>query len=330
MSNKLVSIVMLAYNHEKFIAQAIEGVLMQQTNFDFELVIGEDFSPDKTRQICLDYEAKYPEKVRVLKREKNLGGGGQPNFIDCYKNTKDSKFIALCEGDDYWTSPHKLQKQVDFLEKNADFVICFHNTEIVQPPDPRWGNRGNYQLNDDLEKDIFMLDDLIGEDEIWFMATASVMYRRSAIGDLPGWFVNTKSGDIPLHILAARNGKIKYINEMMAAYRKHAGGQSLTDHKDDEAFLRNRIFMYQMIDRETDYKFHGRLEKNIARYYKMLLDSKQFEGNSWKQFTYAIKYLKMAKPSAKITKEVFRDYILPKFLLNFSRNIKRVLGIIPS
>lgn len=321
MSNKKVSVIMLAYNHEKFIAQAIEGVLMQQTNFEYELVIGEDFSPDKTRQICLDYEAKFPDKVRVLKREKNLGGGGQPNFIDCYKNTSSSTYVALCEGDDYWTSPHKLQKQVDFLEKSTDFAMCFHNTEVVFFEE----NQPSYRLNEDLTKDIFTLDDLIGEDEIWFMATASIMYRRAAIGNLPDWFVKTKSGDIPLHILAARNGKIKYINELMAAYRKHAGGQSLTDHKDDEPFLRNRIFMYEQIDRETNFRFHNLLQKNIARYYKMLLESKQFQGKYWKQMPCALKYLKLAKPSKQITKEIVRDYITPKSLLTFSRKIKIIL-----
>lgn len=306
---------MLAYKHEKFIAQAIEGVLMQQTNFEYELVIGEDFSPDKTRQICLDYEARFPDKVRVLKREKNLGGGGQPNFIDCYNNTIGSKFVALCEGDDYWTSPHKLQKQVDFLEKNLDFAICFHNTEVVFFDQ----NETSYLLNDNLQKDVFTLDDLIGEDEIWFMATASVLYRRTAIGVLPEWFIKTKSGDIPLHILAARNGKIKYLSEPMAAYRKHAGGQSLTDHKDDEVFLRNRIFMYNHLDKETKGVFHNRLKKNIARYYRMLLDSKQFNGKYWKQMPCALKYLSMASPAKQTQKDIIRDYIMPSFLLEIKR-----------
>jgi glycosyltransferase involved in cell wall biosynthesis len=316
MNNKKVSVIMLAYKHEQFIAQAIEGILMQQTNFEYELVIGEDFSPDKTRQICLDYEARFPDKVRVLKREKNLGGGGQPNFIDCYNNTLGSEFIALCEGDDYWTSPHKLQKQVDFLEKNQDFAICFHNTEVVFFEQ----NETSYLLNDNLQKDIFTLDDLIGEDEIWFMATASVMYSRTAIGILPEWFIKTKSGDIPLHILAARNGKIKYLNEPMAAYRKHAGGQSLTDHKDDEAFLRNRIFMYDHLDKETNGVFHNRLKKNIARYYRMLLDSKQFQGKYWKQMPCALKYLNMASPSKQVTKDIIRDYVVPSFLLKIKRS----------
>jgi len=307
---------MLAYKHEQFIAQAIEQVLMQQTNFEYELVIGEDLSPDKTRQICLDYEARFPDKVRVLKREKNLGGGGQPNFIDCYNKTLGSEFIALCEGDDYWTSPYKLQKQVDFLEKNLDFAICFHNTEVVFFEK----NESSYLLNDNLQKDVFTLDDLIGEDEIWFMATASVMYRRTAIGVLPEWFIKTKSGDIPLHILAAKNGKIKYLKEPMAAYRKHAGGQSLTDHKDDEFFLRNRIFMYNHLDKETKGVFHNKLKKNIARYYLMLLDSKQFNAKYWKQMPCAFKYLSMASPSKQITKDIIRDYIVPPFLLKIKRS----------
>lgn len=302
---------MLAYNHEKFIAQAIDGVLMQQTNFDYELIIGEDSSPDNTLQICLEYEAKFPDKIRVLKREKNLGGGGQPNFIDCYKHTKDSKYFAFCEGDDYWTSPHKLQKQVDFLENNPDFASCFHNTEVVFFE----GNQESYFLNENIERDVFSLDDLVGEDEIWFMATASVMHRRDAIGDLPEWFVKTKSGDIPLHILAARNGKIKYLPEPMAAYRKHPGGISLTDHKDNEVFLNNRIFMYSMLDKETGYKYHEKVNKNIARYYRMMLNSKEAKASNWHRLNIVYTIFKLKKVTFREFREILRDHLLPRFLV---------------
>lgn len=111
----MVSVFMMAYNHEKFISEAIEGVLMQKTNFDFEIVIGEDFSKDNTRQIILDYQQKYPGKFKLLLHKKNIGA--VENQMAVFKACT-GKYIALCEGDDYWTDPLKLQKQVDFLEAN--------------------------------------------------------------------------------------------------------------------------------------------------------------------------------------------------------------------
>ena len=120
----MVSVEMITYNHEKFIAQAIEGVLMQQTNFPFELIIGEDCSTDNTRQICIEYQAKYPEIIKLILQEKNIGADNNSLSI---MNISKGKYVAYCEGDDYWIDPFKLQKQVDFLENNPDYSICGGN-----------------------------------------------------------------------------------------------------------------------------------------------------------------------------------------------------------
>ena len=123
-----VSVLTITYNHEKYIAQAIESVLIQEVNFDYELVIGEDCSTDKTREIVIDYQRKYPHKIRLLLNEKNLGM--HRNFAQTYHACR-GQYIAVLEGDDFWTSPHKLQKQVDFLDNNPDFAICFHNMQVI-------------------------------------------------------------------------------------------------------------------------------------------------------------------------------------------------------
>ncbi|MDF1549683.1 MAG: glycosyltransferase, partial [Bacteroidales bacterium] len=123
-----LSVCMITYNHEKYIGQAIEGVLMQKTNFDIELLIGEDFSNDNTRNICMGYKNKYPDKIKLLLREKNIGM--MRNFIQTL-NTCKGKYIALCDGDDYWTDPLKLQKQVDFLEANPEYALCYHRVNIL-------------------------------------------------------------------------------------------------------------------------------------------------------------------------------------------------------
>ena len=324
MNSSFLSVVMITYKHEKFIAQAIEGVLKQETNFGVQLIIGDDFSPDETQKICLEYEAKYPDKITVLKRDKNIGV--QPNFVDCFNHSAGSKYVAVCEGDDYWTDPKKLQKQVDFLEKNEDFALSFHNTKVTFFS----GEETPYLLNEGIEKDVFGLDDIIGEDEIWFMATTSTVYRRSAIGTFPAWFNKSKSGDIPMHILATRTGKIKYLPDVMAVYRKHEGGHSRTDGTDDEFFLRNRIFMYEMLNKETGFKFNERFKKNISRYYRMLLDSKQYQNRYFGRLPVAFKYLWLASPPKNIVVETIKTYIIPAWILNFSRIIKQKIGLIPA
>lgn len=122
----VVSVQMVTYNHEPYIRQAIEGVLMQETDFDYELVIGEDCSTDRTREICFEYQKKYPERIRVLWSEKNvyaIGGNGSRTTIRCR-----GEYLAFCEGDDYWTDPKKLQKQVDLMRK-TDSVMCVAFTD---------------------------------------------------------------------------------------------------------------------------------------------------------------------------------------------------------
>lgn len=123
--NPVVSVHMITYNHESYIRQAIEGVMMQKTDFEFELVIGEDCSQDKTRKICFEYQKKYPDKIRILWWHENVskyGGNGRRNRSRCR-----GEFIALCEGDDYWTDPLKLQKQVDVMRQHPNVGLCYTN-----------------------------------------------------------------------------------------------------------------------------------------------------------------------------------------------------------
>ena len=124
----LVSVRMSTYNHEKFIAQAIEGVLMQKTNFLFELIIGEDCSTDRTREIVVDYANRYPEIIKPILHEKNVGS--KLNGRAC-KAACRGKYIAICEGDDYWIDPLKLQKQVDFMESHPECSFCFTRCQRV-------------------------------------------------------------------------------------------------------------------------------------------------------------------------------------------------------
>lgn len=317
----LVSVHLLTYNHAKFIAQSIESVVNQQTSFPFEIVIGDDHSTDGTSQIVDQYAAQYPDLIKVVRGKTN--GGPQPNSIRILENSQ-GKYMAALEGDDYWIDPLKLQKQVDFMEQNPDFAICFTNTRVEFFEN----NEEPYLLNSNIEKDVFELKDLIAETEVWFMGTATLFYTMSSIFPVQPWFHKTKSGDIPMIMLAARHGKIKYLPDVTAAYRRHAAGASNTDHKDDAKFLENRIMMYTNLDKDTGYKFHDKFKRNLGGWYYLLLNSKQYRGLYFKKLGIATKYVSLMYPKIPHLKLVLRDHIIPTWVMEVTRKIRRTLGMI--
>lgn len=317
----LVSIHLLTYNHAKFIAQSIESVVNQQTSFPFEIVIGDDHSTDGTSQIVDQYAAQYPDLIKVVRGKTN--GGPQPNSIRILENSQ-GKYMAALEGDDYWIDPLKLQKQADFMEQNPDFAICFTNTRVEFFEN----NEEPYLLNSNIEKDVFELKDLIAETEVWFMGTATLFYTMSSIFPVQPWFHKTKSGDIPMIMLAARHGKIKYLPDVTAAYRRHAAGASNTDHKDDAKFLENRIMMYTNLDKDTGYKFHDKFKRNLGGWYYLLLNSKQYRGLYFKKLGIATKYVSLMYPKIPHMKLVLRDHIIPTWVMEVTRKIRRTLGMI--
>ena len=208
-----VSISMVTYNHEKFIAQAIDSILMQEVDFEYEIVIGEDCSTDNTRQIVLDYQKRYPDKIRLLLPEVNLGA--HTNAINTYKACK-GQYIALLEGDDYWLSSDKLRKQVEFLDRNSEFTICFTNSLIFREDNPQ---QSTLFLSNQAE--VSTIENLLVCN---FISTPSVMYRNGIVRDFPAWYTEQGMGDWTLYILLAEHGKVGYIDEVMSAYRIHLGG----------------------------------------------------------------------------------------------------------
>ena len=320
-NHPLVSVHLLTYNHAKFIRQSIESVVNQKTNFPFEIIIGDDCSTDGTSLIVDEYSLKYPELIKVVRGKTNEGP--QPNSIRILENCK-GKYMAALEGDDYWIDELKLQKQVDFMEANPDFAMCFTNTRVEFFE----GKEEPYILNQDLEKDVFELKDLIAETEVWFMGTATLFYKLNVIFPVEPWFHKTKSGDIPMIMLAARHGKIKFLDCVTAAYRRHAAGASNTDHKDDAVFLENRIMMYSNLDKDTAYKFHDKFKRNLGGWYYLLLNSKQYQGLYFKKLGLALKYISLMYPNITHLKLVIRDHIIPEWTMKVSRKIRRALGLI--
>lgn len=204
---------MLAYNQEQYIAQAIEGVLAQQTSFRLELVIGEDHSADATRELCKSYAAKSPDKIKLLLNENNLGLG--KNYIKTYGECT-GKYIAICDGDDYWTDPLKLQKQVDFLESHPEFKIVFTN------------NRNIYPSGIDDVRDLSGLpgegcfEDLVFQN---YIASVTAMFRNRPLPEsMKSWMRELPYGDWPTYLwILKEGGKIGVIDEVTAVYRKDFG-----------------------------------------------------------------------------------------------------------
>lgn len=213
MSDICVSIFMLTYNQEDYIAQAIEGVLLQETSFNYELVIGEDFSTDRTRAICEEYAAVNPEKIKLLPSNKNFGL--IQNFIRTY-NECNGKYIAICDGDDYWTDSLKLQRQVDFLDGNLDYSIVFTSFKFLF-------TNGRFVIKDyGVQKETTGFEDLIFQN---YICSATVLFRNKlALDDFPDWLDQCPYGDWPLYLWATRKGeKIKYLSDVTAVYRREIG-----------------------------------------------------------------------------------------------------------
>jgi glycosyltransferase involved in cell wall biosynthesis len=208
-----VSICMITYNHERFIAQAIESVMMQVADFDYELVIGEDKSTDTTREICLAYQAQHPDKIRVLTPETNQGM--MHNFVQTY-TACNGEYVALLDGDDYWTSPEKLQIQVNFLDTNPGYSMCFTRAACF---DNDTGEILYYLPDRPIKNSKLEVADFLGGN---FIPTCTVMFRRRLISEIPLWFANLSMGDWPLHILNTLHGPAGYLSEITGYYRLHA------------------------------------------------------------------------------------------------------------
>lgn len=266
-----VSVCCISYNHENYLAEAIESVLMQQTEFDVELVIGEDCSTDNTRQIALDYQNRYPDRIRVLLAPHNLG------VMKNLMATMDActgTYIAFLEGDDYWTDPHKLQRQVEALQAHPECTLCAHDAQVSSDD----GTTNNYIFSNQFPHVLPSKEGIITQDKLvahhWFIPSASMLFVKAALTlPLPAWFAGVHSGDYTLQLLATRTGGIYYLPCIMSVYRRHA--TSLT-HSTRRSLTQNqkRIFENQ--------QHRAMMPKHYARFFEAYLEHLYFEKSELK------------------------------------------------
>jgi glycosyltransferase involved in cell wall biosynthesis len=213
----VVSIFCITYNHENFIRDAIEGFLMQETTFPVEIFIHDDASTDGAAEIVKECAEKHPGLFWTILQTENQWSKGNQKVLFQYLVKQRGEFIALCEGDDFWGDPKKLEIQVDFLEKNPDFSCCFHRTRLVDENSATI--QEDYFIPDGSEFDI--RDCLVKLKKKY--ATCSMVFRREALAHPKPWFLKSPT-DMFLELQLALNGKIGFIDRNMGAYRKHGGG----------------------------------------------------------------------------------------------------------
>lgn len=258
-----VSVNCITYNQEMYIEEAIESFLMQKTNFNYEILIHDDASTDRTPEIIKNYERKYPDIIKLIIQKENQYSKGQ-KMLHLNASRAKGKYIAICEGDDYWLDPYKLQKQYDYMEGNSDCSMCFHAAEVVNIAKERINLMTAY--NRDC---VSSTADIIGGGG-GFMATNSIMYRNGVIDNVPKFYVDSPIEDYPLQILTSTKNYAYYSNDIMSAYRIGVEGSwanMLASDKDNKkksiAVKKNINRMLKQFNMFSNEKYCDAVNKKI-------------------------------------------------------------------
>ena len=253
-----VSVWMSAYNHGKYISRCLDSVLMQKTNFAFEVVIGEDCSQDNTRDIIIEYANKYPEIIKPFLPEKNIGM--MQMDVATFPLCK-GQYLALLNGDDEWTDENKLQIQTDLLDSDKAISMCYHQSKVIDEiTGQEWDTEFTGEGNELSVEKLFL-----GFNPIM---TASVMCRN--IGALPEWYEELPYGDMPLYLILSEMGKISYIDKVMCRYRIHAAGNWQGDSL--KSNLLKDLKYYNFINKKFGFRYNSFISKILAlRYFSLVL-----------------------------------------------------------
>lgn len=256
-SDILVSISCTTYNHEPYIRECLDGFLMQKCDFGFEVLIHDDASTDGTIDIIKEYQEKYPEIIKPYIQKENQWSKGVRGMNAKYNFSRArGKYIAMCEGDDYWTDPLKLQKQVEFLEANPDFNISFHRAVRITPEGSRLDEFPAFNLNSKLSTEDLALNN--------FIPNLSVIFRKTEIDTK--LLQNMPLGDYALHMANSRLGFIHYHKEVMAAYRINVGVFS-----GKEKYIQRQRTVQTLDGIIERFGFEGKILENLISHRNNLL-----------------------------------------------------------
>ena len=295
----LVSVCMVVYNQEQYVREALDSVLMQKVNFPIEVIISDDCSKDATPQILQEYAVAYPDVIKPILGKQNVG---YPNNQRRSLEAAQGKYIALCDSDDYWTDPYKLQKQVDYLESHPECAICFHNVMHIYD-----GTTAHRSLLVPLDfPSELTIEDVISRR--WFLATNSEVFRREYIS-FPDWYDSVLHIDYVLNLLISQYGALHYMPDVMSVYR-HTAISVNAQHRDglwgymlfhSQTMKTILEHMYDTLDKQ----FHPLLDKRIEFYDE---DIKRYEREQYYEKN-AVARLLRPKTYKRAIKKWLRKYL---------------------
>lgn len=317
-----VSVCVLTYNHGKYIRDALEGILMQEVNFEYEILVCDDASIDNTQMILREYKEKYPDKVNLfLEKENQYSKGNKRAFYQNVVILARGKYIAYCEGDDYWTDKTKLQRQFDFMEKNSEYVFCCHAAKVVNVYKEYLGRHlgivgDHHEIV--LEKNV--LD---------FYATASRFIRKSCMNVPPDYYYIGDAWDFPEMVYLLIRGKGFFDGREMSAYRTGVENSSTQRFKVwtneiKESYYDDRINILKGANLESE----GKYDKYIQQYISLVESEKiKLEKSTLKQLILYIEWNKINKNKiSRVWKiKIFIIIFIPNVALFISRKRRLIL-----
>jgi len=303
----LVSVCIPTFQHASYIKECIDSVLSQETNFPIEILIGEDKSLDGTREICMSYADKFPDKIRLFlnDREDVIFIDGKPtgraNTLNLFSKAR-GEFIALCEGDDYWVDENKLQQQIDFLDKNTEYSFCFSNAYLLLDIKERYEDQYFCEKYCKSElKDTIFFGDITNSH---WIPTGSVVFRKSMLNEIPSWFLKVPMGDWALFLLLLNHGPAKYFQTCFSVYRYHE--TSYWSTLSLETRISKSLQFYEIVRNKFGRKFNLICLSKLVSYHR----NKYKENDNWRR-----KYLHLKKfffyMAIKLLNKIFHsNYLL--------------------
>lgn len=258
-----VTVYCTVYNHEKYIKSALDGFVMQKTNFDYEVVVHDDASTDASAEIIKQYAKKYPNIIKPILQYRNQCSQGIDILHTYIAPQIKGEYVAICEGDDYWCDCNKLQEQVDFLDNNTEYIACVHNSKILN----LFKNKSYDMYEHKGNRDIDFCDVVKGGGAAYH--TSSLMYRKEFVYGRPHFFKTAKGySDYPLAMYLATLGKIYFIDKIMSVYRFGTLGSYTcsgeSDLRKNVSIPQNRIELLKEVNKYTDYKYDIAINRVIV------------------------------------------------------------------
>ena len=304
----LVSVACVTYNHENYISDALDGILTQETDFPFEIIVHDDCSIDNTVNILKKYAQKYPNIIKlILQKENQYSKGIMPSKTTFKKAS--GKYISICEGDDYWIDSHKLQIQLDEIRKIKDCQMSFHSAIDVWEDQSKKDGVTTKQANGNK---LFSVNEIILGGG-GFCPTASLILEKEAVVNLPGWFDKAPFGDYFLQIFGSLKGGALYIDRPMSVYRRNAIGSwssAMLEIEKKEKSFQKMLESYNEMDRYFNQRFHSEIIQIESNSYLEMALSYLISNNIMK-FKHTIKY--SYSLSEKKSKKLLLSYHLRNF-----------------